>query len=137
MADALVLPLPPSGNLAEAGHPIETQKRKDRYRGQVWFAAGKQAIPRHVEDLPEKVRVRAVFYVEALRDDDNLHWGFKWVLDALKQKQRGKMRWRQGVADQKGYLIDDDPAHCEVAKPEQQVDRANPRLEITLEAVPQ
>lgn len=52
-----------------------------------------------------------MFLVYRQRDQDNLIASLKWVLDALKQRQDGKVGWRLGICDTMGYFVDDDPAH--------------------------
>lgn len=129
----LVLPLPPSVLNNRKAHPMAEYRAKNKYRAECWAAAIKQVMPRAREDLPERVRVRATFYVRNRRDEaDNLPASLKWALDCLKQEQTGSVKWRQGVYDEKGYLIDDDPAHCIAEQPTQHIDRKNTRLELEL-----
>lgn len=129
-----VLPLPISPNRREK-HPIKQQVQKDEYRKAAWEAALRQHKPSR--DPPAKVVVKATLYLaKLLRDDDNANGSVKWVLDALRQKQQGAMRWRQGIADLCGYFIDDDPSHLTLAGKVQQVKVAHRKeerceLEIT------
>lgn len=107
---------------------MAAHKAKGEYRSRVWIEACKQKPPSHFP--PEKVIIDATFYTKHARDYDNL--SLKWVLDALKQKQRGSMYWRHSLYDLRGYLVDDDPAHCVLGFVEQRRDAHNPRLELTI-----
>jgi hypothetical protein len=118
----LILPLPVSPN-SWGGHPIAVQVRKDRYRAQVWASAVRQAMPRAVQDLPQRVRIDVELSVWNRLDDDNATASCKWLIDALKAVQTGRCRWRAGVYETKGYLIDDGPAHMELGDVVQHVDR--------------
>lgn len=125
----LVLPLPPSPN-DWATHPMEQARQKNAYRRKVWIAALKQQRP--MMHPPSMVVIAATFYLVNLRDEDNLTGSLKWLIDSLKQEQTGKVRWRQGVADRKGYFIDDDPEHLHISTVSQEIDRGDPRVEIAL-----
>jgi hypothetical protein len=130
----LVLGLPDSPNRWPK-HPMVLHRAKRRYQRRVWVEACSQVKPLH--DPPSRVEVHSKFYVRNVRDEDNLKASLKWVLDALKQAQKRDEKgrtWRKGLADDKGYFIDDDPAHCRVAEPTQVVDRSDPRVEITVRA---
>jgi len=114
----LVLPIPPSPNGWKRTHPVALQVQKDEYREAAWVRAISQVKP--TRDPPELVTIRATFYTaRCTRDEDNLTASMKWVIDALKQRQTGHVRWRQGIADLCGYLVDDDPAHLTLDKPVQ------------------
>jgi len=108
----LVLPKPPSPNTRSA-HPLAEYKRKNDYRRECWATAIKQTKP--PRDPAAMVVVSAMFYVTHLMDPDNLAASLKYVYDCLKQKQTGHVRWRQGVYDKCGWMIDDDPAHLTIA----------------------
>ena len=108
-------------------------REKREYQRDAWLAAILQEKP--PRSPPERVRVQATLYVHNLRDDDNAAGGLKWALDALRQKQSGDLRWREGIADLCGYFIDDDPGHLVLAKPKQVIDRLRPRLDLVVEAV--
>jgi hypothetical protein len=83
---------------------------KDEYRSRAWVQAIQQHRP--LRDPPEHVTLHAMFLMcRKMRDEDNLKGSLKFTLDALRQKQTGKMRWRHGLFPSFGYLIDDDPAH--------------------------
>lgn len=125
----LTLPLPPSPNQWPS-HPMEKSRQKNDYRKRAWVAAIQQHPP--VIHPPERVVATALCRVHNLRDEDNLAGALKWTWDALKQEQNGAMRWRQGVADRKGYLVDDDPAHLHVASVEQEIDRNEQGVDLTL-----
>lgn len=127
----LVLPLPVSPN-ARKSHLMAAVQQKNGYRAQCWIQALQQAMPRRDVDLPEHVRICACFYVRNLRDEDNLAASLKWVLDCLKQEQPEIPHWRHGLYDQKGYFLNDDPLHCTVDKPEQRIDRKDPRLVLAI-----
>ncbi|NIR76743.1 MAG: hypothetical protein GWO12_16830 [Gemmatimonadetes bacterium] len=125
----LTLPVPPSPN-EWPKHPMQLARKKNHYRRQVWIEAIQQHKP--WMEPPHKVVASATFYVWNKRDEDNLTASLKWTLDALKRDQTGKMHWREGVADMKGYIIDDDPEHLTVVKPSQEIDREDPRLVLIL-----
>lgn len=133
----LVLPLPDSLNRWPK-HPMAEHAAKRKYQKQLWPLACSQAKPSH--EPPEQVRISSTFYVRNIRDHDNLKGSLKWVLDALKLKQKitsyEGLRWRSGIADEKGFFVDDDPKHCIVADPIQNLDRKDPRLELVIEALP-
>ncbi len=105
----LRLPIPPSPNrLPSNGFAL--QRVKDRYRGSAWVAACQQTRP--TLDPPEHVTLHAMFlFCRKPRDEDNLKASLKFVLDALRQKQQGAMRWRHGLYDKCGFFVDDDPIH--------------------------
>jgi hypothetical protein len=131
----LVLPLPPSVNQRRP-HPMAEYRAKNEYRKQAWARACQQAMPRAEQDLPRLVRVHATFFVRNRRDRvDNLPGSLKWALDTLKARQTGDVAWRQGMYDQKGYLIDDSEAYCAPGVLEQHVERRNPRLELVIEPI--
>jgi hypothetical protein len=126
----LVLPLPDSLNRWPKSAMAE-HAAKRRYQREVWVKACAQHKPTH--EPPAHVVIRASFYLRNKRDEDNLKGSLKWVLDALKQRQTGKLDWRMGIADEKGFFIDDDPARLTVAEPEQVIDRKEPRLILEIE----
>jgi hypothetical protein len=105
-------------------------RQQREYQWRCWVAALEQARP--PAEPPERVRIRATLFVKQLRDEDNADASRKWVLDALRQKQ-GSRTWRQGLYEDRGYFVDDDPAHCSVEKVVQEIDRVRPRLEIEIE----
>lgn len=125
----LTLPLPMSVNNWPR-HPMQQHVAKNRYRKKAWAAALSQAKPVH--DPPEHAVLSAHFRLRNLRDEDNLKGSLKWVCDTLKQKQTGAMRWRQGIADQKGFFVDDNPAHLHILEPSQEIDRTDPGLDIVI-----
>ena len=126
----LVLPLPISPNAAPT-NGLHRHGHKRRYQKTVWVAAVMQHKPSI--DPPVAVVVSAEFFVHSLRDEDNLKASLKDLLDALRQKQTGNIDWRQGLYDQCGYFIDDNPAHMTLGSVTQQVDRKNKRVEVTIE----
>lgn len=126
----LVLPLPDSVN-AWPKHPMAEHRAKRKYQREAWVKACAQAKPTH--EPPARVVVRSWFFLRNKRDEDNLKGSLKWVLDALKREQKGDLRWRDGIADEKGYFVDDDPGRATIAEPAQAIDRKNPRLEIEIE----
>lgn len=129
----LILPLPPSPNDTPSHH-MEEHRAKRRYQGRAWLAAVKSQH-RPLRDPPARVLVTAHLALENLRDDDNRNGSLKWALDALRQKQRGKLNWRQGLFDKCGYFIDDDPGHLTVGEVTQAIDRDDPRLELSITEV--
>lgn len=124
----ITLPLPPSTNAVSEGRAAHYQKKA--YQERAWVAAIQQRVPLH--DPPERVTVRMHFYVHNLRDEDNRDTSVKWILDALKQKQRGSLAWRQGAYDQRGYFIDDDPRHMTLGRITQEILRSHKRAVIWL-----
>ena len=110
----MILPVPISPNRWKS-NPYAQQAQKDEHRAQVWAAALLQGRP--TRDPPDRVHITATFYLCKLRDEDNL--SVKWTLDALRAKQQGAMRWRQGIADQCAYFVDDSPDHMTMDKPVQ------------------
>jgi hypothetical protein len=121
------LPLPPRRNELEAMHPIHKGKRKNAYRARVWVAA----IQQHKPSLepPEHVHLKTMFHVKRAGDEDG--YDLKWLLDTFGQKQ--KTGWRQGIADLKGFYIDDDPAHLTWDRPLHVVDPDNVGVDIIME----
>jgi len=131
----LVLPIPPSPNRWKH-HPMELHRQKNAYRKQAWAQAVVQVKP--TRDPPERVRVRATFYMARLtRDEDNLTASLKFVGDCLKQRQTGDLWWRQSVADLCGYFTEDDPAHLILEKPVQLrvKTKREERLELEIEGI--
>ena len=128
----MILPVPISPNRWKS-NPYALQAQKDDYRKQVWAAALAQGRP--FRDPPSKVHITATFYLCKLRDEDNL--SLKWTLDALRAKQQGAMRWRQGIADKCAYFVDDSPDHMTMSKPTQVKvkTRKEERLELTITPV--
>ena len=126
----LKLPVPPSPN-ALPSHPMELHKVKNRYRRDAWLRAVSQHKP--IMDPPEFVTVMAIFYTSQEWDEDNLSAGMKFVLDCLKQKQTGKVAWKQGLFMDAGYFIDDDPSHMKLdGIPIQAINRNDRRVEIII-----
>ena len=107
------LPLPlPANDLA--AHPKAQHHQKNRYRQRAWTSAIMGTKP--LRDPWQKVRV-TITYILAPDDghDDDAYkaMGTKWVLDTLKQRQKGKLDWRQAY-ELCGFFIDDDPKHMEL-----------------------
>ena len=99
-----------------------------------WAAAVTQVKPNRTP--PHQVRVRAHFRLHQARDEDNLKASLKYVLDALRlPSPRDKLRWRQGLYLEHGYLVDDSPVHCRIEEPTQEVDRKNRGLTLIIETV--
>jgi hypothetical protein len=103
------LPVPPSRNVTDGTHHMKYHREKRAYQREVWLAA----IDQHPPSLepPEYVTMSVVFMLKRLRDRDNLD--AKWACDALKQRQISA-KWKGGIADKKGYFIDDDPTHLDL-----------------------
>ncbi len=129
----LFLPLPPSPN-SLGGHHHALHRAKRKYQREAWVAAVCQDPPS--DPPPARVIVRADFRVRNLRDDDNLSASLKWVLDALRQRQRGKLHWRQGLYDQRGYFVDDDPTHLILSDVSQRIDRKQAGVTLTVTPAP-
>lgn len=131
----LTLPLPPSPN-AWARHPMVLHREKKAYQREAWAAAVQQALPKVAEELPARSEVFATLRLTHLRDEDNASASVKWALDALRQHQTGDLDWRGGIAWNKGYFIDDDPARLSVAKPVQERVRKKADVALVLEIRP-
>lgn len=121
----LSLPEPPSPNevsSAAHAHPMQAVRMKNQYKRRCWVEAMGQVTP--TVDPPEKVVVKAHFRLHNLRDEDNLTASLKYALDALRCPQKGEdVSWRQGLAERKGYLLNDAPPNCAVLRPTQEIDR--------------
>lgn len=132
----LELPEPPSPNEVSRStyaHPAQGVRLKNAYKRKCWTRAMSQVTP--TTDPPEKVVVKGHFRLHNLRDEDNLSASLKYVLDALRCPQEGEdVRWRQGLAERKGYLRDDAPPNCAVLRPTQEIDRDDRGL--TLKIIP-
>ena len=130
----LILPVPPSPNRWPS-HPLARQREKNEYRKRCWAAAIVQAKPDR--DPPCEVRVSATLYLCRLRDEDNASASLKWTLDALKQRQEADPWWRQGIADQCGWFVDDSPVHMSLGDVTQErvPKRKHERVEITVESL--
>ena len=129
----LVLPLPVNRNTTDGMHWGSLSRLKNKYRAECWY----QAIGQHkpLRDPPELVTVSAMFFTGKPWDADALTGALKFPLDALRQKQTGKMRWRSGLYSACGYFVDDDPKHMRLGTVAQEIDAKNRRLELTLEWV--
>lgn len=126
----LVLPLPDSPNRWPS-HPMAEHRAKNEYRRAAWVRLLMQGKP--PRDPPQFVKVRATFYLPRRRDEDNLAASLKWPCDTIKQDNgNDSLTWRQGVATECGWLVDDSPEHMELVAVEQVTDRENPRLELEL-----
>ena len=102
----LILPVPPSPNRWPSHHMM-LHRMKRNYQARVWVSAIEQAPPLNEPPFPANVDV--TLWLKRFRDEDNLHASLKWLLDALKQKQKGSLAWRKGLYTSKGYIRDDDP----------------------------
>jgi hypothetical protein len=127
----LELPLPESPNRRKSHH-MALHRQAGEYKAAAWARAIRQARPLHELDVPMLVVIRSRFYLPKKRDDDNASSSLKWAIDSLKWKQTGRVEWKQGAFDEKGYFYDDDPAHCSVEKPHQVVQRTDHRLEVEI-----
>lgn len=85
-------------------------------------------------DPPSHVTVEAVFhFCRQPRDEDNLQAGLKWTLDALRQRQRGNLKWRHGLWLNRGYFVDDDPQHLTLSTKQARVgSRKEEHLELVI-----
>lgn len=130
MSVTLVLPLPPSPN-RWARHPMMLHREKVGYQREAWLAAVQQEKPK--ADPPPTVEVHAVLRLCRKRDADNATASVKWALDALRQKQTGELRWREGIATNKGYFYDDGPEYLRLEVSQEKVkQRVEERLEVTV-----
>lgn len=106
---------------------------KNETKRATWFAACSQRTPK--SKPPEKVTIDAHFRLHNLRDEDNLTASLKYALDALRIPRKGEsFPWREGLAERKGYFVDDSPEHMVLNKPTQEVDRSNKGLTLTIAA---
>lgn len=114
----LVVPMPL--NLANSRmHWRVKQREKIAYWGALAVMLAQKQLPKPPAKPPEKVRISATMYVGNFMDDGNAMNRMKWIEDWLKA-------W--------GYIKDDKKKHLEwTGFPEQQIDRQNPRIELTLE----
>jgi hypothetical protein len=126
----LVLPLPPSPNQSSKTWQ-GSRAKKNSYRMECWASAVDQCKPRRWP--VEFVEVRSAFFVRNLRDEDNLKASLKFVLDTLKQVQRGNTKWKGN--DARGFIVDDNALRCRVLEPTQRIDRKRPRLELTISPI--
>lgn len=115
----LRLPLPP--NVANRETHWRRRRREDRaYKDLVWGAVRQQRAHRtFAAGVPTKVRVTAHFRLWNPMDEDNLAARLKPALDALKGD----------------FFVDDSPAHLELAKPTQEVNRRDRGLTLTIEPI--
>lgn len=115
----LVLPVPPGPNQWKR-HPMALHRQKMEYQREAWLAAIRQHKP--MRDPPEHVEVRPTLYLSRkIRDEDNAAASVKFALDALRQKQQGDLKWREGIAHLCGYFIDDDAEHMTLCLPVEQI----------------
>lgn len=117
----VVLPLPPN-RANDRSHWRKVHRTRSGYLAAAWTRAIAQtkATERGFRMAPP-MKVTATLYVWAKMDDDNAVARLKWPLDALKHA---------------GLLRDDKRPWCTLTGiPEQTIDRANPRIELTLERV--
>lgn len=126
--------IPPAPNDWPKHHMAE-HRAKNKYRAYAWAQAVQQVKP--PRDPWEKVIVNARFHLWTLRDElDGLPGSLKWLLDALKQKQSGSdasvRHWRNGLAVECGYFIDDHPKYARTGKVSQVINRARQYLEIAI-----
>lgn len=128
------LPLPPSPNrinTAAYAHPMQGVREKNAAKRNAFF----RAVEQHTvtSDPPSRVRIDAHFRVHNLRDPDNLTASLKVVLDALRMPREGEdTSWRSGIAPNKGFFAGDEPGRLELGEISQEIDRADPGLELTL-----
>lgn len=115
----LTVPMPP--NLGNARMHWRTRHRaKVDYWNQLDNIALVGLIPAPPKRPPKQAVIAATFYVHQLQDPDNMMARFKFLGDWLKRS---------------GYILDDGPKHLRWAgMPEQQVDRKNQRVVLTLES---
>lgn len=130
------LPLPPSKNELDgvnAGHRMVQERRAMRL---IWVKACGQHRPSL--DPPAFVIVRAHFYTGNTWDDGNLITAlYSLVFDALQKPVGGPPSWRQGLAEFKGFIVDDSDRHLHLAEYTQEIEpnRKRRRLELTIEPV--
>lgn len=114
----VTFPLPP--NMANGrGHWRKRLREKADYETEAKRRARLWEFSAPWSFKPLLARVEATLYLHSVMDTDNCFARLKWPLDLL-------VRW--------GYLVDDKPAHCELAMPRQVIerDRAKQRIEFVI-----
>lgn len=117
----LVLPLPPN-RANERAHWRKEKRLKDAYDQQCWvWYLNTPGRPKRPRGPMERARISAKLFTWNEQDADNLMARLKHTQDWLVEA---------------GFIIDDSPKVLEwVGMPEQEIDRSNRRVEITLEEV--
>jgi len=117
----VTLPLPPNRANQSRGDAKWEWSKKKKYIEGTRRAVGAKVYARSQligVTLPlGPTEIQATLYVHQRMDDDNLTSRLKWPLDTL-------------VAA--GILVDDKRPHCILREPRQEIDRKNPRVELTL-----
>lgn len=126
----LWLPEPPSVNKnRKQANKYSAARERNFYKAQVWAEACRQRRPRF--DPPAYVRIDAELRLFSVRDTDNAWGSLKWVIDALKLRQK-RETFRHGLYIGRGYFVDDDPAHIGLVPPVQTIDRGGRGLLLTV-----
>jgi hypothetical protein len=115
----LTLPLPP--NIAnQRKHWRAKQRQKTEYWEDLSIRYHMREIPRPPwPQPPARARIAVKLYVWNWMDQDNAMARLKWILDWLQA-------W--------DYIADDAPHALEWAgMPDQEIDRKDPRVEVTVE----
>lgn len=117
----LVLPLP--ANVANRRmHWRVKQRKKKAYWNELTNRLYARLIPKPPPEAPPVCRISVKLYVGNWMDQDNAMARLKWMLDWLAAYD---------------YIADDNPKALKWdGMPEQEIDRSNPRVELTLEAIP-
>ena len=118
----LVLPLPPNLANKAFGHWAKKHRARRAYGLRCWAWYGDAGHePKRPQQPFKRARIAAKLYTWAPMDADNLEARLKWTQDWLVEA---------------GFIVDDSPAVLEwYGRAEQEVDRKNRRVEITLEQI--
>lgn len=103
--------------------------------------------PDPMADPPDPVRITAHYRIrhndgipsKGLRDPGSLQSSLKSVIDALKKvpASSDKLKWRNGLYTEKGYIVDDGPLNVTYGEHSQQTvpTPASEELILTIEPV--
>lgn len=130
----LTLPLPPNPNSAElrGRHWSVRYRKKAGYFADCLVAMNEQGI-RWPRAPWERARVDCYFLVRnVLDEDDNLPNRRKWILDFLSCETIYGGRLGLQKAPGTGFFRDDSPHNLDRGELSQAIDRANPRVELTI-----
>lgn len=130
--ETLRLPLPQNPNAGLRRAHWATRLRAQK----AWIEAAAAAIEFRFPNEPfELARVQCRFFVRNLCDADNLAARQKWILDFLTASKVLSGVGAVGEIRRAGWIVDDSPRHLILGEPEQEIDRREPRVEVTIEEV--
>jgi hypothetical protein len=116
----LTVPLPPN-LMNQRKHWRAKLRQKRAYWDTLNMLGMDRSFQRPPKAPPAKARITVRLYVHNIMDPDNAMARLKWLLD-----------WLSGSR----YIADDAPHALEWAgMPEQEIDRRDPRVEVTIEDV--